>query len=327
MMHRDTQSKIGNPKSKIVVSGLINIETTVRVEGFPIDYTPVRYPFFGVQSSVSGVGYNVAKALTTLGDEVRFLSLIGDDNAGGLVTAALAADGIPAAGVLPQLAQTAQSAILYDPTGRRMINTDLKDVQEQIYPPDQVRAALAGCDMAALCNVNFSRPMLAHAQAAGVPIATDVHTIADLDDPYNRDFMAAAHLLAMSDEHLPVSPEAWVGQLVNRYGTQIALVGLGGDGCLLWVKRDNFLERIPAVFTRPVVNTIGAGDALFSSFLHFFAATGDPYAAIQRAVIFASFKIGETEAAAGFLDEAGMTQFVPNLSQQSKIHNPQSTIP
>ena len=52
----------------ILVSGLINIETTVGVDGFPIDYSPVRYPFFGVRSTVSGVGLNVSKALTTSGN-------------------------------------------------------------------------------------------------------------------------------------------------------------------------------------------------------------------------------------------------------------------
>jgi ribokinase len=99
--------------SKILVSGLINIETTLSVEGFPIGYTPVRFPFFGVHSSVSGVGYNVAKALTVLGDDVRFLSLIGADAAGVLVRAALSADGISAEHVLGALAQTAQSVILF----------------------------------------------------------------------------------------------------------------------------------------------------------------------------------------------------------------------
>ena len=65
--------------SNILVSGLINIETTLKVDGFPIAYEPVRYPFWGVRSTVSGVGYNIAKALTTLGDSVRLLSLIGRD--------------------------------------------------------------------------------------------------------------------------------------------------------------------------------------------------------------------------------------------------------
>ncbi|RPJ38283.1 MAG: carbohydrate kinase family protein, partial [Chloroflexi bacterium] len=80
--------------AKILVSGLINIEITVRVESFPIIFTPVRFPFFGVNTSVSGVGYNIARALTLLGDDVRLLSLIGRDLLAGLVRAALERDGI-----------------------------------------------------------------------------------------------------------------------------------------------------------------------------------------------------------------------------------------
>ena len=103
---------------RILVSGLINIETTLLVEDFPIVYEPVRFPFFGIQSSVSGVGYNVAKALTVLGDDVRLLSLIGEDMAGRLVLDSLAADGIPGERVITALRQTPQSAILYDRTGQ-----------------------------------------------------------------------------------------------------------------------------------------------------------------------------------------------------------------
>lgn len=50
-----------------LISGLINIETTLRVDGFPLEYAPVRYPFFGVDTTVSGVGYNIARALATPG--------------------------------------------------------------------------------------------------------------------------------------------------------------------------------------------------------------------------------------------------------------------
>ena len=47
---------------KLFVSCLLNVETTVAVRGFPISYYPIDYPFFGIQSHVSGVGYNIAKA-------------------------------------------------------------------------------------------------------------------------------------------------------------------------------------------------------------------------------------------------------------------------
>jgi ribokinase len=303
--------------SKTLVSGLINIETTLLVEAFPIAYEPVRFPFFGINSSVSGVGYNVAKALTVLGNAVRFLAMIGGDAAGKLVLDGLATDGIPAEHVVTTLRQTPQSVILYDRVGRRAINTDLKDIQDVPYPVDQFDQAIAGCELAVLCNINFSRPFLARAQALGIPIATDVHTIADLDDPYNRDFMATASVLFMSDERLPCAPEAWVRRIWDRYGANVLVVGLGAHGALLGLRRDHSLERLPAVRTRPVVSTIGAGDALFSAFVHGYVATGDPYAALQRAIVFASYKIGETSASQGFLDEAALVRLcaalVPDL--------------
>ena len=63
----------------ILISGLVNTETTCRVRQFPIDYYPIDYPFFGVNTAVSGVAYTLAKAMTTLGDSVRLLSMTGDD--------------------------------------------------------------------------------------------------------------------------------------------------------------------------------------------------------------------------------------------------------
>lgn len=274
--------------AKILVSGLINLETTLRVDSFPLDYEPVRYPFHGAASTVSGVGYNLSKALNTLGDQVTLLSLIGADPPGWLARQALAQDGLPDAGVLTCPTATAQSVILYEPGGRRQIHVDLKDLQEQVYPPEGIPAALSACDLAVLCNINFSRPMLAAARQAGVPVATDVHTISDLDDPYNRDFMAAADILFMSDERLPCSPEDWAARLLERYPAEIMVIGLGAQGALLAVRHDGFSGRFPAVHLRPVVNSIGAGDALFSCFLHEYLAQPDPYRALQGAQVFAA---------------------------------------
>jgi acarbose 7IV-phosphotransferase len=288
-------------KGKILISGLINFETTLRVEAFPVTYSPVHYPFWGVNSTVSGVGYNVARALTTLGNPVSFLSLAGQDLLGQLVYGDLERQGVSGEHVLPLLAQTPQSVILYDGDGRRQIHVDLKNVQEVAYPAERFEVAAEGCDLAVLCNVNFSRPFLAQARAKGLVLASDVHTIADLEDEYNRDFMAAAHILFMSDGRLPATPEQWVRDLFDRYGVEITVIGLGEQGALLAVRQDGFVERIPPVYTRPVVNTIGAGDALFSAFVHAYRQDGDPYTAIRKAMVFASYKIGASGGAEGFL--------------------------
>lgn len=309
----------------ILVSGLINLETTLRVDGFPIEYAPARYPFFGVNSTVSGVGYNIAKALTTLGDRVRLLSIIGEDAAGTLARQALAADGISDEFVVAGMPHTAQSVILYDPDGRRQIHVDLKDIQERAYPEALFDRAAQGCDLAVLCNINFSRPFLRVARERGMTVATDVHAIADLDDPYNGDFMAAADILFMSDERLLCAPEEWARRVMDRYGPEVVVIGLGAEGALLAV-RGGGMERIPAARTRPVVNTIGAGDALFSCFLHFYAVRATHFRsashvareALRKAVVFASYKIGEAGAAQGFLTEAELERLCEALFGASR---------
>ncbi len=299
--------------TNILISGLVNIETTLHINDFPLHYYPVNYPFFGINSTVSGVGYNLAKALTILGHPVNFVSIMGQDMAAQQVNRALFADRIGDQFVLDLIGQTAQSVILYDQSGRRQIHVDLKNIQEQIYPEAIFDYAMGNCSTLILCNVNFSRPFLGKAQQLGKLIATDVHAIANLEDDYNRDFMQAANILFMSHELLPMSPEDWARSVFNRYGAEIVVIGLGAEGALLAVRRDNFVERIPAVYTRPIVSTIGAGDALFSGFMHGYFTHHDPYQAIKLAQIFASYKIGTTSASEGFLDKASLEQWFHEL--------------
>lgn len=287
---------------RIAVAGLINVETTLRVDAFPIPYDPVRYPFFGVRATVSGVGYNVAKALRRLSNEVRFCSMLGRDDDAEIVRMALRRDDIPDAGVLPLLEETPRSVILFDPSGRRQIHVDLKDIQERAFPAERFDAALEGADAAVLCNIEFARPLIARARARGIPIATDVHAIADLDAAYERDFLDAADVVFMSHERLPAPPEEAARAILRRPRARVVVVGLGAEGALL-ATREGAIERVPAVRTREVRNTIGGGDALFSSFLHAWLRSGDARAALERAVVYASWKVGAVGAADGLLTE------------------------
>ncbi|MCB2209761.1 carbohydrate kinase family protein [bacterium] len=304
--------------SRIFVAGLINLETTIAIDGFPLEYFPCRYPFFGLQTTVSGVGFNVANALTTLGNSVQFASLIGKDDNGRIAREALIKDGITDELVLDFLKETAQSVILYDPEGRRQIHVDLKDIQEQVYPLAAAKAAIEACDLAVICNVNFARPLLAIAHEAGKPIATDVHALADLEDDYNRDYIQAAEILFLSDESLPKSPEKVLLTLMGQTSAEIVVIGLGEEGAVMAVRRDGYIGWYPAVKTRPVVNTVGAGDALFSAFVDQYLRTNDPYAAIEAATIFASYKIGEKGAAQGFLTGPALDEWVKRTVNQKE---------
>lgn len=285
---------------RFLVAGSINVETTVPVEGFPMEYLPVRYPA-GIASAVSGVGWNIALALHTLGSEVTFLSLVGRDAAGRMVREEVGGSGIAA--VLEDAPATPQSVILYDPSGRRRAETDLKGTLEAAYPFARFDAALTGCELAVLANVNWTRPLLARAAAAGVPIATDLHDIASLDNPYDADYLQHAAVLFCSGENLPEAPERFCRRVWERADPEVVGIGLGADGALLAGRRTAPVV-VPAPRLRPVVSTIGAGDALFAAFLHFRRRLGDTEAALRRAATFAAWKVGEASASAGFLTEA-----------------------
>lgn len=283
----------------ILVSGLLNTETTVAVRGFPIAYYPIDYPFFGVNTAVSGVAFNIAKALRTLGDEVCLNSMVGRDFPAAYIRKSLEELGIDTNRVQPMLEKTPASVVLYDPEGKRQIYCDLKDIQETAcdFSPEAVKDA----DLVVACNINFNRPLLRLAKQAGKRIATDVHVLRDIHDGYNREFMEHADILFLSDEGIGEDYRGFLMALAGTYACSVIVLGRGAKGAAMYLRETNAVTEMPAASVGKPVNTVGAGDALFSAFVHFYAAGFDPVEALHRAQIFAAYKITVNGASQGFL--------------------------
>lgn len=291
--------------SKILVSGLCNLETSCSVAGFPIEYSPVDYNFFGIGSVPSGVGLNLSLAMSSLGDTVTLLSYAADD-AAGCILRDTAAGSIDHPVFLPCMS-TPQSVVLYDLSGRRRIYTDLKDMQE-LRVPSEIFDKYSDADAFCLCNIGFSRSLLPLAEATGKPVFTDVHCLSDIHDEYNADFMRYSDVVFLSDENIRGKEESFARDIAAEYDCCIVAVGMGDRGAMLYTRSGDKVYHSPAVTTRPVVNTVGAGDALFSAFVHFYMTGDTPEIAIDKACIFASYKIGESGASQGFIDEDGLAK-------------------
>jgi acarbose 7IV-phosphotransferase len=286
--------------NNILVCGLVNIETTIKTDNFPIEYSPVEYNFLGVNSSVSGVGYNIVKALKTLGDIPIFFSIIGNDMYKEIIFSELKKDKIDSDYVLPLLEQTVQSGILYDKSKRKII-LDLKNIQEINFPIGLLKDVINKIDLGIICNINFSRNLLQVLKENGKIIATDVHVLNDINDNYNNDYIKYSNILFLSNEGIIGNENDMIIQLSQKYSHEIIVITMGENGLMMYVKKKREIKRFQAIKTREVVNTIGAGDALFSCFIHFYCDTKDPYYSIQLASLFASYKIGESGGAKGFL--------------------------
>ena len=300
---KSNERKTCQMSKTILVSGLLNIETTVAVRGFPINYYPIDYPFFKVNSNVAGVGCNITKALTALGDDVKLFSFTGNDYESGRIFTELQSIGVSTGNIRRTLKNTPASVILFDPDGKRQVYCDLKDIQEQSLSPESMTQSLSEVDAAVLCNINFNRGVIKKARQMGVLTATDVHVLGNIEDGYNRDFMENADILFLSDEGLPCRPEDFLRQLHDRYHNRVIVLGMGSKGALLLDAAENRLTTVPAYDKAKVVNTVGAGDSLFSAFLHYYVKGLSPEDSLRRAVIFAGIKIGFNGAGLGFSDE------------------------
>lgn len=286
---------------KILVSGLINTETTVKVKKFPIEYFPIDYPFFGVNTRVSGVAYNLAKALKSLGDDVNFITMTGTDFSAEYVKSKIEEIGISTEHIKCTLKETPNSVVLYDNEGKRQIYCDLKDVQDTDYSFE--KEIYEDCDVVIACNTNFNRELLKKAHQDNKIIATDVHVLSDIMDEYNRDFMKYANILFLSDENIKNDYREFLLKIEEEYKNDIIVLGMGKKGALMYVKQEDNFYELPAVNVREVVNTVGAGDSLFSSFIHYYAKGLSPIECLKRAEIFAAYKIGFDGASVGFADE------------------------
>ncbi|NLK61818.1 MAG: carbohydrate kinase family protein [Fusobacteria bacterium] len=297
----------------ILIAGLINIETTLKVRNFPINYYPIDYPFFGINSSIAGVGYNVSKALHTLGSKLCFVSYIGNDMGSEYILHQLQKDGIAVENILQILKETPQSVVLYNETGRRQIYCDLKDIQVQTINCNIIQKNIIDADIVVACNINFNRPLLFEAKRYGKIIATYVHVLSDINDEYNRDFLMNSDILFLSNEGIPCSTEEFIYLLKEKYEMKIIVVGEGENGATLYTREKNIIQHFNAVKPEKVINSVGAGDALFSSFIYFYGKGLSAEESLKRAQLFTSIKIGYNGAAIGFVSEDEIERKINNI--------------
>lgn len=291
---------------RALVVGNVNLETSLRLDTFPLPNTSSYQPH-RIGMSVSGVGFNLARALHVLGTEVRFGSVVGPDETGTFVKATLA--GLESFSTYLHIGErTGRSLVVSDASGARHVHTDLGGVANATYPPELFDEALSGCDLAVLANVAYTRPLLARAVAAGVPVSTDLHAIRDLDNPYDQDYLDAASLLFFSGEYL-TDPLGTVTDLRRRFNAELIVVGLGANGALL-SERSQETIHVPAIPVPAVLSTVGAGDALHAAFCHFWLAGEAPKRALHLACVFAARKIAVAEGGKGFVSEAEVRKFV-----------------
>ena len=294
----------------IFVSGLVNVETSLEVDHFPVEYNPVEYPFFGITTNVSGVGLNIAKALKTLGTNGDLATIIGDDLNGAIIQRFFKQEGLKLDHALVSKDfPTSESVIVVDKTGKRKIYCDLKRLQDiNDFPGLDVDFGNYG--IAVLTNINFNRGLFHKAKEKGYLIATDVQVLFGINDDFNQEFMENADILFMSNEAFAGHEGTFLKSVYDRFHNSIIVCGCGDNGalCYLGEKDEYYFES--SVAPNGIASTVGAGDALFSAFLHFYNQGCNIPDCLKLAVTFAGIKVGVEGEHEGFVSEEELRKHV-----------------
>ncbi len=295
--------------SKFLVAGITQIETIVMVDHIPIAYAPLTSVPNTIHTAAGGDAYNETLALTWLGDEVSFLSIVGRDQDMSIFTPKNDHIQFSKDYILKNLDSTPTQVILYDKKRQQQIFEDIKSLREASYEMSMVPPLVAQSDMVVLSNANFCRSFLEIAQRYNKPVAVNIHDFRREKEKYNKDFLQAANVLYFSDDTMTEDPFDFIRSIADTYGTDIILLGQGAKGLILYDRQAGINIHYNTVKTNEVVNTAGAGNALFACFLHYYMETKDSVDAVKNALLFASYKIGYMGTSNGFLTVEQLEQW------------------
>lgn len=294
---------------KFLVAGIVQRETIVKVDKIPIEYTGVTVKPNTIFISTGGDAYNESVALKWLGNSVDFMSMIGKEDSLELINPKDSEVTLVTDYVLLRLRDTPTAVVFYDKTRKQQIFEDAKEIRDVAYDEDLFRERAGRAEMLVVSNANFCRPLIQIGKELRKPIAVNIREYRKDKVVYNEDFLKAADILYVSDDHLVGEPYEFVKSLAVQYRPKIILLGQGAAGLILYDKEKNIIAHYDTVKTNEIVNTVGAGNALFSCFLHFYNKTHDSVYAVKNALLFASYKIGFMGTSNGFMTEGQIGQW------------------
>ncbi len=219
------------------------------------------------RTSPGGQAANVAAWAAELGAQSRVIGKRGNDEAGRLLAAELAARGIEVLGPVAEGRNGVVVSIVH-PDGERSLLSD-RGVAPDLRPDEVEMDWLRGCDVLHLSGYSLLRSPIdeAGAKAAGAAraqgglISVDLSTWAAIRDFGPERFLAR---LAQLRPDVVFASERELEILGGRPPAETLVLKRGSRGCA--VVRDDERREFPAV-PAEVVDSTGAGDALAAGFL------------------------------------------------------------
>jgi sugar/nucleoside kinase (ribokinase family) len=248
-------------RATVVVCGPASWNHLITLDRLPEPVPHMQFALGDVHT-LGGTSAGKALHLAGLGIESSLHALIGDDDAGREVVAALSSAGVRFESY--PSAQTERHVNLMTPAGERVslyVSTPSEASGQSVTLMEE---AIAAADIAVvdLSGVGVSLVERRLAGGMGAPIWTDLHDY-DGVSAFHEPFVRAADVVFMNDDATD-DPWALMAGCLDR-GPQLAICTLGSRGAIA-LSASGERASVPA-HPASVVDTNGAGDAFFAGYL------------------------------------------------------------
>ena len=296
------------PAKRLICIGGATLDRVFFLDAMPARGTKVRsrdYLEVG-----GGQAANAAVAAARLSGTVALWSAVGDDAAGAIILAQLAAEHVDTTGVsIVAGARSLTAAVLVDASGERTIVSDLDPcLRAATRRPDL--SAVTACQ-AILADVKWSalaRPALEEARRMGIPVVLDIEPapmeqLTELCPLADHAIFSRSGLVAYTGSN---DPDQGLAIAFARIGRVVG-VTLGAEGVRLLSSAGQV--RVPAPRVE-VADTTGAGDAFHGAYALAIAEGCTAVAAAQFANAVAAMKCTRRGGRLGLPTRAEVEVFI-----------------
>ena len=258
----------------------------------PCGVSPSGRPLLEVNPG--GAPCNVLAMAANLGSRCAFLGKVGADSFGRSLKQTITQMGISSCGLRqdPSI-PTTLAVVSLDESGERSFSFYRKPGADLMLRPDEVDYDIIAhstvfhfgtLSLTGSPSKDALTQAISHAQKSGCILSFDpnIRLMAWEEESQLRDAvsygLAHCDCLKMSDEEITYytgenDPMLGLQRLTEQYpGIKLIVLTLGPDGCILF--SHGGILRVPGFSQPSVVDTTGAGDSFWGTFLHFIALHG-----------------------------------------------------
>lgn len=230
-----------------------------------------------IDYQVGGNGANTARALGILGNPVRLLGVIGNDNPGGFILQKLKESGVDVTDVSRVERPTAATVVLVNRAGERQFLHRMGASEEAFREPIEFTRETCTemshyhfASLPIMPNLPVNGPeILRRARMAGLTTSLDSNW--DATGKWMRTLepcLAHVDVLFLNEDealHVTGSSDPKIGaKMVLDMGVRTAVMKLGERGCAIYTGTGEFICPAFEVAAR---DTTGAGDSFAAGFL------------------------------------------------------------